>query len=42
MDAGYNTVELPINDPPRRDHNRNNLSTLQSPKYSFSHIFNTF
>ncbi len=36
----YNLVELPIKDPPRRGHNRNNLTTkdtIQSPKCSFSH-----
>ncbi len=39
-------MEPPIKDPPRGGHNRNNListkDTLQSPKYSFSHIVNTF
>ncbi len=39
------TVEPLIKDPPRRGHNRNNLSTkdtLQGPKCLFSHIVNKF
>ena len=35
----------PIKDPLSRVHNRNNLPTknmLQGPKFSFSHIVNTF
>jgi hypothetical protein len=37
----YNTVKPPIVDPPRRDHNRNNLSTgttNSAPKYWFSKV----
>ena len=38
-------LKPPIEDPLRRGHNRNNLFTKemrQGPKYSFSHIVNTF